>query len=48
MQRRIFVIGATGTVVQATVRALVRRGCEVMSFVRPALASASGCRPRTA
>ena len=35
MQRRIFVIGATGTIGQATVRALLRRGHEVVCFVRP-------------
>jgi divinyl chlorophyllide a 8-vinyl-reductase len=33
--RRIFVIGATGTIGQATVRALLRRGHEVVCFVRP-------------
>ena len=32
---RVFVIGATGTIGQATVRALVRRGHEVICFVRP-------------
>jgi divinyl chlorophyllide a 8-vinyl-reductase len=35
MAKRIFVIGATGTIGQATVRALVRRGHEVVCFVRP-------------
>lgn len=35
MQRRVFVIGATGTIGQATVRALLRRGHEVVCFVRP-------------
>jgi divinyl chlorophyllide a 8-vinyl-reductase len=35
MSRRIFVIGATGTIGQATVRALLRRGHEVVCFVRP-------------
>jgi divinyl chlorophyllide a 8-vinyl-reductase len=35
MQRRVFVIGATGTIGQATVRALLRRGYEVVCFVRP-------------
>jgi divinyl chlorophyllide a 8-vinyl-reductase len=35
MRRRIFVIGATGTIGQATVRALLRRGHEVVCFVRP-------------
>ncbi len=33
--RRIFVIGATGTIGRATVRALLRRGHEVVCFVRP-------------
>ena len=32
--RRVFVIGATGTIGQATVRALLRRGHEVVCFVR--------------
>lgn len=35
MSRRIFVLGATGTIGQATVRALVRNGHEVVCFVRP-------------
>jgi divinyl chlorophyllide a 8-vinyl-reductase len=35
MQCRVFVIGATGTMGQATVRALLRRGHEVVCFVRP-------------
>ena len=35
MTRRIFVLGATGTIGRATVRALVRRGHEVVCFVRP-------------
>jgi divinyl chlorophyllide a 8-vinyl-reductase len=33
--RRVFVLGATGTIGQATVRALVRRGHEVVCLVRP-------------
>jgi divinyl chlorophyllide a 8-vinyl-reductase len=33
-KRRVFVIGATGTIGQATVRALVRRGFDVVYFVR--------------
>jgi divinyl chlorophyllide a 8-vinyl-reductase len=33
--RRIFVLGATGTIGRAAVRALVRRGHEVVCFVRP-------------
>jgi divinyl chlorophyllide a 8-vinyl-reductase len=32
---RVFVLGATGTIGQATVRALLRRGHEVVCFVRP-------------
>jgi divinyl chlorophyllide a 8-vinyl-reductase len=35
MAQRILCIGATGTIGQATVRALVRRGHEVVCFVRP-------------
>jgi len=35
MPRRVFVIGATGTIGQATVRALLRRGHEVVCLVRP-------------
>jgi divinyl chlorophyllide a 8-vinyl-reductase len=35
MQRRVFVIGATGTIGQATVRALLRRGHDVVCLVRP-------------
>lgn len=33
--RRVFVLGATGTIGRATVRALVRGGHEVVCFVRP-------------
>lgn len=33
--RRVFVLGATGTIGRATVRALVRRGHDVVCFVRP-------------
>ena len=33
--RRVFVIGATGTIGKATVRALLRRGHDVVCFVRP-------------
>jgi divinyl chlorophyllide a 8-vinyl-reductase len=35
MSQRVFVIGATGTIGRATVRALVQRGHEVVCFVRP-------------
>ena len=37
--RRVLVVGATGTIGRATVRALVRRGHEVVCFVRPSPAS---------
>jgi divinyl chlorophyllide a 8-vinyl-reductase len=33
--RRVFLLGATGTIGRATVRALVRHGHEVVCFVRP-------------
>jgi len=33
--RRVFLLGATGTIGRATARALVRRGHEVVCFVRP-------------
>ncbi|MCX2864596.1 NAD(P)H-binding protein [Paucibacter sp. PLA-PC-4] len=33
--RRVFMLGATGTIGQATVRALLRRGHEVVCLVRP-------------
>ena len=33
--RRVFVLGATGTIGRATVQALLRRGHEVTTFVRP-------------
>lgn len=35
MARRVFVIGATGSIGQATVRALLRQGHEVVCLVRP-------------
>jgi divinyl chlorophyllide a 8-vinyl-reductase len=35
MARRVFVLGATGTIGRATVHALVQRGHEVVCFVRP-------------
>ena len=34
-KRRVFVLGATGTIGRATVRALVQRGHDVVCFVRP-------------
>jgi divinyl chlorophyllide a 8-vinyl-reductase len=33
--QRVFVLGATGTIGRATVRALVRRGHDVVCFIRP-------------
>jgi divinyl chlorophyllide a 8-vinyl-reductase len=33
--KRVFVLGATGTIGRATVRALVRRGHDVVCFIRP-------------
>jgi len=44
-RRRIFVIGATGTIGRATVRALVRRGHEVVCFVRPCAGIAGALSP---
>jgi divinyl chlorophyllide a 8-vinyl-reductase len=35
VSRRVFMLGATGTIGQATARALVERGHEVVCFVRP-------------
>ena len=35
MPQRVFMLGATGTIGQATVRALLRRGHEVVCLVRP-------------
>lgn len=35
MRRRVFMLGATGTIGRATVRALLRRGHEVVCLVRP-------------
>ena len=34
-RRRVFVLGATGTIGQATVRSLLQRGNEVVCLVRP-------------
>jgi divinyl chlorophyllide a 8-vinyl-reductase len=39
---RVFVLGGTGTIGRATVRALSRRGHEVVCFVRPGSATGSG------
>ena len=41
MPRRVFMLGATGTIGRATVRALAARGHEVVCFVRPGRASIS-------
>ena len=38
-RQRVFVIGGTGTIGQATVRALLRRGHEVVCLVRPGSAA---------
>lgn len=43
--RRVFVLGATGTIGRATVRALVRRGHEVVCFVRPRPGTDGGATP---
>ncbi len=43
--RRVFVLGATGTIGQATVRALVRRGHEVVCFVRPRAGAGGALAP---
>ncbi len=44
MRQRVFVLGATGTIGRAAVRALLRRGHEVVCFVRPR-SSVGGARP---
>ena len=46
MSRRIFVLGATGTIGQATVRALVRNGHEVVCFVRPRAGARAALGPQ--
>lgn len=43
--RRVFVLGATGTIGRATVRALLRRGHEVVCFLRPRKQPADSCAP---
>ena len=45
MPRRVFVIGATGTIGQATVRALLRSGHEVVCFVRTRAGVGGGLSP---
>jgi divinyl chlorophyllide a 8-vinyl-reductase len=43
--RRVLVLGATGTIGRATVRALVRRGHDVVCFVRPRAGVAGALAP---
>ena len=43
--RRVLVLGATGTIGRATVRALVQRGHEVVCFVRPPAGVAGALAP---
>ena len=43
--RRVFVLGATGTIGQATVHALVRRGHDVVCLVRPRAGIAGSLEP---
>jgi divinyl chlorophyllide a 8-vinyl-reductase len=43
--RRVFVLGATGTIGRATVRALLRRGHEVVCLVRPRAGVAGALAP---
>jgi len=43
--RRVFVLGSTGTIGRATVRALVRRGHDVVCFVRTRTAVDDGRQP---
>jgi len=40
--RRVFMLGGTGTIGRATVRALIRRGHDVVCFVRPGTAAQGG------
>jgi divinyl chlorophyllide a 8-vinyl-reductase len=44
-RRRVFVLGATGTIGRATVRALLRRGHEVVALVRPRAGVGSALAP---
>lgn len=44
-RKRVFVIGATGTIGRATVRALLRQGHEVVCFVRPRAGSGAALLP---
>jgi divinyl chlorophyllide a 8-vinyl-reductase len=43
--RRVFVLGATGTIGRAAVRALLQRGHEVVCFVRPRAGVGGGLAP---
>jgi divinyl chlorophyllide a 8-vinyl-reductase len=43
--QRVFVIGATGTIGRATVAALLRRGHEVVCFVRPRAGVGGALKP---
>ncbi len=45
MQRRVFVIGATGTIGRAAVRALLRHGHEVVCLVRPRAGAGGALTP---
>jgi len=45
ISRRVFVLGATGTIGRATVRALIGRGHEVVCFVRPRAGVGGGLAP---
>jgi divinyl chlorophyllide a 8-vinyl-reductase len=46
VSQRVFMLGATGTIGQATVQALLRRGHEVVCFVRPRASKAGGLAQR--
>lgn len=46
VQRRVLVLGGTGTIGRATVRALVQRGHEVVCFVRPQANNGKAPLPR--
>ena len=46
MPQRVFVLGATGTIGQATVQALLRAGHEVVCFVRPQDQTSSSAQAR--
>jgi len=46
VSQRVFMLGATGTIGKATVQALLRRGHEVVCFVRPRASKAGGVAQR--